>query len=94
MDKNMANAYSEVLDILDYIEPQYKAKIPKDMLDMFKSECNKDYLNILLKDETDRLEKNYSEEALSIIAYLNLKYWCETKEEKKYYRDMYLKNNK
>ena len=91
MNKNMANAYSEVLDILDYIEPIYKYKIPKDMLDLFKSECNKEYLNALQLDKTDALEKNYSEEALSIIAYLNLKYWCETKEEKKYYRDMYLK---
>lgn len=91
MDKKMANAYSEVLDILDYIEPIYKYKIPKDMLDMFKSECNKEYLHTLQLDKTDSLEKNYSEEALSIIAYLNLKYWCETKEEKKYYRDMYLK---
>ena len=91
MNKNMTNAYSEVLDILDYIEPIYKYKIPKDMLDMFKSECNKEYLNTLQLDKTDALEKNYSEEALSIIAYLNLKYWCETKEEKKYYRDMYLK---
>ena len=59
MDKNLANAYSEVLDILNYIEPQYKCKIPKDMLDMFNSECNKDYLKILLEDETDRLEKDY-----------------------------------
>ena len=91
MDKNIANAYAEVLDILNYIEPQYKVKIPKDMLDMFKSKCNKDYLKALQEDKTDSLEKNYSEEALSIIAYLNLEYWCETKEEKKYYRDMYLK---
>ena len=42
------------------------------------------------------MEKDYSQEALSIIAYLNLKYWCETNEEKRYYRDMYLNkdNNK
>lgn len=91
MNKNMTNAYSEVLYILDYIEPKYKLKVPKDMLDMFKKECNKNYLNTLIEDKTDAIEKEYSEEALSIIAYLNLKYWCETKEEKKYYRDMYLK---
>ena len=91
MDKNMANTYSEVLDILNYIEPQYKCKIPKDMLEMFKSECNKEYLNALMADQTDSLKKDYSEEALSIISFLNLKYWCESQEEKKYYRDMYLK---
>ena len=93
MDNNLANAYSEVLDILNYIEPQYKSLIPQNMLNMFKSDCNKTYLELLLKDKTDRLEKEYSEEALSIIAYLNLKYWCKSPEEKKYYRDMYLKNN-
>ena len=91
MISNLANAYSEVLDILNYIEIEFKQKIPKDMIQMFKDECNKDYLKTLLQDKTDRSEKDYSEEALSIIAYLNLKYWCETNKEKKYYRDMYLK---
>lgn len=93
MDKNMANAYSEVLDILNNIEPEFRAETPKDLLDLFKDECNKCYLDALLSDKTNFLEKNYSKEALSIIAYLNLKYWCKTKEEQKYYRDMYLKNN-
>ena len=91
MISNLANAYSEVLDILNYIEIKYKQKIPKDMLQMFEDECNKDYLKTLLQDKTDRSQKDYSEEALSIISYLNLKYWCETNKEKKYYRDMYLK---
>ena len=74
IDKNIANVYSEVLYILNYIEPQYKYKIPRDMLDMFKSEYNKEYLDTMIADPTDFLEKDYSEEALSIIAYLNLKY--------------------
>ena len=91
MISNLANAYSEVLDILNYIEIKYKQKIPKDMLQMFEDECNKDYLKTLLQDKTDRSQKDYSEEALSNISYLNLKYWCETNKEKKYYRDMYLK---
>ena len=93
MDKNMENAYSEVLYILKHIEPEYAEKIPRELFNIFRDECNKEYLDALLSDKTDFKEKDYSKEALSIIAYLNLKYWCETKEEQKYYRDMYLKNN-
>lgn len=93
MEKNIDKAFSEVLDMLNYIEPQYKVKIPSDMMNMFKEECDKTYLKQLLNDKTEIKEKKYSEEALSIIAYLNLKYWCESVEEKNIYRNLYLKNN-
>ncbi len=92
MEKNMDKAYSEILDILEQIETEYMEKVPQDMIEMFKEDCDKDYLNKLKKDNTDLKQKKYSEEALAIIAFLNLKYWCETDEEKKKYRDMYLNN--
>lgn len=93
MENNISpNTYSEVIFILKYIEPEYTLKVPKDIIDTFKKECNKEYLRELSADKTDPLERDYSKDALAIIAYLNLKYWCETNEEKKYYRDMYLKN--
>lgn len=91
MEKNLSNAFSEVLDMLNYIEIEYTRKVPENLLQIFKDECNKNYLQKLLTDKTDVTEKDYSDDALAIIAYLNLKYWCETNEEKKYYRNMYLK---
>lgn len=94
MKKNLSKAFAEVLYILDNIEIQYKVKVPKNMLDMFKDECDKKYLNILHESKGDFLDKDYSKDSLAIISYLNLKYWCETKEEKKYYRDMLFENDK
>lgn len=97
MEKDLSKDFAEVLDILDNIEKKYKEKIPKDVMQVIIDECDKSHLEELLRDtKEDFLEKDYSKGALSIIAYLNLKYWCETNEEKKYYRDMFLNkdNNK
>lgn len=94
MEKNLSKDFAEVLYVLDNIEKKYKEKIPKNVLQIIIDECDKSYLNELLRNNKDDfLTRNYSEETIVIIAYLNLKYWCETNEEKKYYRDMYLKND-
>ena len=90
MKMNLENAFSEVMDMLNYIENEYKEKIPNDVLQMFEAECNKPYLEKLLADTTDMKEKIYSEEALAIIAYLNLKYWCKDSNEKTFYKNLYL----
>lgn len=97
MEKDLSKDFAEVLYIIDNIEKKYKEKIPKDIMQVIIDECDKSHLKELLRDnKEDFLEKDYSKGALSIIAYLNLKYWCETNEEKRYYRDMYLNkdNNK
>lgn len=92
MVNNLASTFSEVIDILDNIEHEYKKKIPNDILIVFENECDKKYLKYLKKDKSDLKNKNYSKDALTIIAYLNLKYWCKSNEEKRKYRDIYLKN--
>lgn len=88
----LKTAYAEVLDILNYIGSDYISLIPEDTMQLFEKECDKDYLHKLKADSRDTTSKEYSEEALAIIAYLNLKYWCEDATEKKYYKDLYLTN--
>lgn len=92
MKENLEPAFSEVLDILNNIEPEYRQKIPKDIIEIFQEECDKTYLSELKKSTINIKEKEYSEDALTIIAYLNLKYWCNNDDEKRKYRDMYFNN--
>ena len=47
MDSNIeieyANAYSEVLEVLNHMSKDDYDKIPKDMIEMFHANCNKEY---------------------------------------------------
>ena len=38
-----ANAYSEVLEVLNHMSKEDYNKIPKDMLEMFQTNCNNEY---------------------------------------------------
>lgn len=91
MEKDLSKAFAEVLYMLDNIEVKYKSKVPRQLIQIFKEECDENYLKKIFEEKNDFLERDYSDDALAIIAYINLKYMCETNEEKKYYRDMYLK---
>ena len=94
MKEDFSNIFSEVLDMINYVEQEYKDKIPKSLMEMFYEECNKSYLKKLSNENIEMKDKKYSEDALAIIAYLNLKYWCKDNKEKRKYRDMYFKNIK
>ena len=91
---DLRKPYAEVLDMLRFIGTEYKSLVPAEELRLFESECDKKYLYQLEADETAIDDRQYSEEALAIIAYLNLRYWCKDDKEKKYYKDIYLKNFK
>lgn len=89
--KNIPTAYAEVLAILDALGDSYKSKIPKEILDNLES----------MKDKTckityDRNDTNpdLSREALALIAWLNMEYWCEDEEEKARLKEAYDRNEK
>lgn len=93
MDKEEKEAYKEVLIILKYMEKQYQEKIPKYLIDFFEKNCSKEYkfdidFNIPLKQH--KLKKS----TLSILALLNINYWCETEEEKNKLINKYIENEK
>lgn len=74
------NAYSEVLEILKYISEKDYNKIPKEKIDIFKSNANKEY--IVKYDPNKTLdEQNISKIAQGIIAILYRDYW--TSKEKR-----------
>ena len=58
-----ANAYSEVLEVLNHMSKEDYNKIPKDMIDMFQINCNNEYkpatpLSILELKESKKMCEN------------------------------------
>lgn len=90
---NKKRIFSEVLNILEFMGQTYTNKIPKEILNVYNEDCDKEYLNELSNLKTKFEERKYSEDALAVIAYLNLRYWCENEEEKEAYKKKHIQND-
>ena len=93
MKNEQRESYTEVLTILNYMETEYQQKIPKKLIDFFKRNSAKDYkfdidLAIPLK------EQKLKAKTLSLLAMLNLNYWCENEEEKQELMKKYSENER
>lgn len=81
MNSDLTKAYAEVDKILSFMETQYVEKIPRKLREVFKNEKIQDYNpNIDPKIPLD--EQNLQKKTFSILAMLNLNYWCEDEKEK------------
>lgn len=77
---NSSLAYSEVCTILNMLEDEYKERVPKNVMDFFEEERDKEYNPII--DVNIPLEKqNLKRKTLVLLAILNLNYWCDSKEK-------------
>lgn len=77
-----ANAYSEVLEILKYIPDEDYKKIPKDKINLFKTNANTNYIFPYNPNKTLD-EQNVSKITKGIIAILFRDYWAtEIQREK------------
>ena len=82
---------SEVLGILNTLGDDYISKIPENVLDYLKQNCNQD--NIPSYDSKKTImDQNISNEALTFLTVLKLTYMCESEEEKQKLIDI-IKNN-
>lgn len=93
MKNEQRESYTEVLTILNYMETEYQEKIPKKLIDFFERNSAKDYkfdidLAIPLK------EQKLKAKTLSLLAMLNLNYWCKSDEEKQELIKHYSENEK
>ena len=75
-----ANAYTEVLEILNYIPKEDFNKIPQDLISMYKEKCNKGY-NFYYNPDITLDKQNVSKRAMAIIVVLFRDYWA-TKEQR------------
>lgn len=93
MEENSSLAYSEVYEILKFIEDEYVNRIPKRIMDFFEEERDKEYkpiinVNISLDDQ------NLKRETMVLLAILNYNYWCDSEEEKKEIQKELIRNSK
>ena len=80
-------AFTEVLNILKYMEKEFYYKIPSEIIDVFKRNKIEYYQYF---DENGNLKvSNLTEQ---ILCYLNLEYWCK-EEEKKELIKKYVQND-
>ncbi|MGN1299498.1 MAG: hypothetical protein ACI4UE_05925 [Candidatus Scatovivens sp.] len=77
-----ANAYSEVLEVLNHMPKYDYDKIPKDMIDMFQNNCNNEHqFRYDLKKEFE--EQEISKRAKLILAILFRDYWATPYQKQK-----------
>lgn len=93
MTSERALAYSEVYSILEKMKPEYIDKIPNKFKTMIIDEMDKNYnpeidINIPLK------EQKVTSKALTILAMINLNYWCTNDKHKSELIELYAKNDK
>ena len=93
MKNDLYKAYAEVDEILSFMEDVYIDKIPKKLRELFKNERLEDYKpNVDPKIPLD--EQKLQKKTFSILAMLNLNYWCEDEKKKQDLIAIYAENDR
>ncbi len=75
MEKDNKNAYSEVIEILKFLDDEEKLEaLPIEMLEVLKSKANPEYKPQISKD-IPLDEQNLQPETLAILTWIAVKYW-------------------
>ena len=86
-------SYSEVYEILNLLEEEYRKKVPENIRNFFEEERLKDY-KPQIDIDVPLIEQDLKRETIVLLAVLNLNYWCTTPEEKQEALDELTKNEK
>lgn len=84
--KRMDKAYTEVYLFLDLLGDEYIKRIPKRIYDVIEN-----YRDITYTPDIQN-GNSLSKEAITIIAALNLQYWCNDPNEKQELKKIYIEN--
>ena len=93
MENELLKAYAEVDKVLSFMENKYVEKIPSKMREMFKNEKLEGY-NPVISPKVPLDEQDLQRKTLSILAMLNLNYWCESEKEKQELISLYAENDR
>lgn len=87
----MRIAYAQVDSFLAMLEEKYVEMVPRNIRYFFKQEMDTTYDKPVVPDVPIK-NQNLTDEALALIAYLNLNYWCQDAEEKEELKKKYIEN--
>jgi len=93
MKNETMETYSEILAILNCMEKEYQEKIPQKLISFFERNSSKDY-EFHIDADIPLKEQKLKDKTVSLLAILNLNYWCETEEEKRELIKHYSENEK
>ena len=92
MENELSKAYSEVYEILKYIPLEQYNKVPKEVINVFKTKRDKSY-KVRINPALPLDSQNLQRKTLILLSVLNLDYWCEP-EERDEILNIYWKNEK
>lgn len=92
-DKETRVAYAEIISFINLLPQDKQGKIPKNIIEYFKEEMDKDSKRELTTD-IPLENQNLKNATWDLIAILYLKYLCEDEEEKKELEQIYDENEK
>ncbi len=93
MTDELLKAYAEVDVILSYMDNIYIEKIPLEVRKLFKDERLQGY-EPKINPKIPLDEQNLQTKTYTILAMLNLNYWCEDEKEKQELIEIYAENDK
>lgn len=91
--KQLPKAYSEVYSFINALGDSYIAQIPTSIYNTIKENRDINY-NPKFEASQTITKGMISQEALSLIAALNLQYWCKDENEKIKLKQTYIENTK
>ena len=91
IDIQTKQTYSEIDEFLELLDEKTRNEVPIKLRELFKKEKDNNYHkginpNIPIK------EQNLKKETLTLIALLNLQYWCKDEKEKERLKQVYANN--
>ncbi len=89
----MKRAYSEIDSFLDILTDDERNKVPENIRYYFKNNKDISYTR-KIDPKLSICEQHLMRETLTLIALLNLEYWCEDEEEKQRLISIYEANDK
>ena len=98
-----AKAYTEILEIINFMGDRYRKKTPQKLLDFFEENKDKNYI-YKINEINDDVTRNFSKETLGLLSLMEYKYWASDSEkellkkslienEKKYQEELRKKYN-
>ena len=88
-----AYAYAELLEVLDLMDQEYVKKVPKKLMNIFKTYADSEYEKHISVD-VPLEEQELHEKTTALLAMLLLNYWCESEEEKQSLLEIYKENER